>query len=327
MKRFLLITALCLAAMVFFASTASAQTFDWADSFRSANTAYNAEKYDEAQKLYVRAIQADPSRPDAYRNLARTYFWLDKYASAVLNYDHYLRLAPSATDVEQIKSERRLAGDRAGEAVWTMPDPQRLTLAALNKSLEGGAAFTEGGGGAWGLYQTLLRTDYAQPDLTQIRNRLSRRLIDEYEAALAVETGQPVPVLDLSLWQVQMERLSNARAVALDPAMREVVDRRATIAEAALALLTGQSSDAVGLARLARESNPDFPFVRWYEIVALIEAEQLDEAKSALETFARTLADSDPAALDYARVLRAEVLRRQEKREDAADLFWTVVQP
>lgn len=301
---------------------AVAQDFQWEDAFKRANVAYNSEDYREAAELYVSAIQAAPAEPLAYRNLARTYFWLDRYASAVVHYDHYLRLAPGAKDLEQIKSERRLASDRAGEAVWTMPEPQRLTQAALNKAMEEGAAFTEGGGGAWGLYQTLLRTGYAQPELTQIRARLARRLLDEYEAGLIPEASQPTPSLDLGQWQIQMERLSHARSVASDPAVREVVDRRATIAEAALALLTGQASDAAGLAELARTNNPDYTFVRWYEIVALMESDESDRALEALEAFARQLASSEPTLIPYARVLRAELLRRTDRPTDAADLYW-----
>ena len=315
------------AAVLFVISApAAAQDFDWADSFRRANTAYNDENYEKATELYVRAIQASPSKPAAYRNLARTYFWMDKYASAVVSYDHYLRLAPGADDLEQIKSERRLAGDRAAEAVWTLPDPQRLTLTALNKALEEGAAFTEGGGGAWGLYQTLLRTGYAQPDLAQIRARMARRLVDEYEAVLAVEGSQPTPTLSLGEWQVQMARLSNGRSVADDPAMKEVINRRATIAEAALSLLSGQAGDAADLAKLARTSNPDFSFVRWYEIVALVEKGELDAALTSLQDFARTLAEESPASLEYAKVMRAEILRRKDRREDAAALYWELLQ-
>lgn len=316
------ILQLVVVASLFIATPALARDFQWTDAFKRANVAYNAEKYEEAVSLYVAAIQADPSQPAAYRNLARTYFWLDRYASAVAHYDNYLRLATGASDLEQIKSERRLASDRAGEAVWTMPDPQRLTRAALNDALEEGAAFTEGGGGAWGLYQTLLRTGYAQPELAQLRARLARRLLDEYEAALMTESTQPTPRLSMGDWQVQMERLSHARSVARDEAVRDVVDRRATIAEAALALLTGQSGEAAGLAELAATNNPDYAFVKWYEIVALMEADRPEDALEKLQAFARELATNNPSMLDYARVLRAEILRRTDRSSDSADLYW-----
>jgi tetratricopeptide (TPR) repeat protein len=321
-----LICLFAVALVLLVSAPAFAQDFDWADAFRRGNSAYNSERYDEARELYIKAVQADPERPAAYRNLARAYFWLDQYAAAVLHYDHYLRLAPEASDAEKIKSERRLAADRAGESVWTLPESQQLTRTALDKALEDGAAFTEGGGGAWGLYQTLLRTGYAQPDLAQIRMRMARRLVDEYEAVLAVEAGQPTPNLSLADWQVEIARLANARSVADDPALREIIDRRATIAEAALALLSGQSGNAADLARLASTSNPDFVFVKWYEIAALIESDDLEGARNVLEAFSRVLAERDPASLDYARVMRAEILRRQERLTDAAELYWELLQ-
>ena len=122
-------------------------------------------------------------------------------------------------------------------------------------------------------------------------------------SVLAVEGSQPTPTLSLGEWQVQMARLSNGRSVADDP-IKKIINRRATIAEAALSLLSGQAGDAADLAKLARTSNPDLSFVRWYEIGALVEKGELDAALTSLQDFARTLAEESPASLEYAKVVR-----------------------
>lgn len=294
-------------------------------ALKRGNTAYNDSDYDAAIESYVAAIQAGPQNSQAYLNLARSYFWKGKYAAAAAYYDHYLRLAPDAEGIEQVKAERRLASERARDSVYTLPESQRLATEALSRELESGRAYTRGGGGAWGLYETVLRTGYAEPQLTQLRSRLARRLLDEFDATLVPEATQLTPRLDLDAWQLQSERLAAAQSIADDPALAENMKTRSTIVEAAIAMLTSRWREAAQLARLARASNPDLDFLGWFEVSALIGAEQHQEALTLLDEISREVADRDPANLDYVRVLRAITLQRLGRHDDAAELYLEVL--
>lgn len=294
-------------------------------AMKQGNAAYNQQDYAAAATAYVAAIQSNPLGATAYRNLARSYFWDSKYAAATAYYDHYLRLAPTAEDIEQIKAERRLSAERSRDEVYTLPEPQRMALEALGRELGSGHAYTSGGGGAWALYETLLRTGYAEPALAQLRSRLARRLLDEFDATLMPAPGQLTPRLDLEGWQLQAERLAAARRIADDPALVEVLERRSTAVEAAIAMLTSQWEDAAKLARLARTSNPDLDFLTWFEATSLIKAEKYDEALSLLDGFAREVSGRDAEKLDYVRVLRGVALQRLDRHGDAADLYHEVL--
>lgn len=291
------------------------------------NAHYNNSEYEEARAAYVDAIQADPTRSAPYRNLARAYFWLSRFSAAVAYYDHYLRLAATAADVEQVKSERRLASERARDAVYTLQDNQRLPLEALNRELDSGQAYTHGGGGAWALFQTLLRTGYAEPNLAPLRARLARRIADELEAGLLPGPGQLAPVKDLSEWQLQNERAAAARSIADDPALAEVIDRRATAVEAAIAMLTGREAEAAELARLARASNPDLGYLVWFEASALVGAEKYDEALTLLTKMEEELDGRQPERLQYIRLLQAIALQRFERPDEAGGLYLEVLRP
>ena len=320
MTRWIVFIALLMPAL------AKAEAFDHASSVKDGYAAYNRGEYAKAQKSDTQAIQADPNQPGPYRNLARAYFWQDQYAAATTFYDNYLKLAAGdAPDLEQVKAERKLAATRAGENVWTLPDNQRLARAALDAGLQSGKAFTEGGGGSWGLYETLLRTDYCQPDLAQLKATLSRRLLDEFEALLQPQSTDLVPPLGLEAWQIQSQRLAAAREIAMDPVQADLVLRRTTVVEAALALLGARTANAVDLAKLARSQNPDLKWTGWYEVVALTQAGEHAKALETLETFARTLRTDNPSQLPYATVVKAMLLQRLERWDDSAQAYQLIL--
>lgn len=321
--RWIVFLLVFLASGAVFAQPASTRIYEAA--LKQGNTAYNAGDYDAAVEAYVDAIQAAPLQAPAYRNLARAYFWSSRYAAASAYYDHYLRLAPEAADVEQVKAERRLSGERARDAVYTLPDAQRMALEAFGRELESGRAYTSGGGGAWALYETVLRTGYAEPQLAQLRSRLARRLLDEFDAHATPEAGQLTPRLDLEGWQLQAERLAAAQSIADDPALVEILKKRSTAVEAAIAMLTSQWNDAASLARLARTSNPDFEFLVWLEASSLMSANKYEEVLRLLDEVARELLDRDRDRLDYVRALRAIALHRMQRHEDAAALYLEVL--
>lgn len=337
MRRFSHLLVLGVLSVLFCASPASAQgergpesalPASYSVTMQGANEAYNNGDYKQAASGYLRAIQAAPRKPEAYRNLARSYFWLGKYAAASAYYDFYVQLTPDAGDVEQIQSERRLAASRAGDDIYTLPESQQMARRALEQQLESGRAYTAGGGGAWGLYNSLLRTDYARPDLANFQRRLVRKLLEEFDAMLVPESGQPVPRLDLEGWQLQLDRLQAARQLTEDEGLRDIIDSRSAVAEAGIALLTGSRDEAVPLIDGAMRKNPDLSFLHWFRVVALIEANQNEQALEAVAELGRELAATNAPSshIEYASVLRANVLRRLGRHEDAADLYLEILQ-
>jgi len=316
------VKAAILIVLMMVTSLAWAQDYD--SAIRQGNVAYNAGEYAAAQSHYIKAIQAEPTRAIGYRNLARAYFWTDQYGAAAHYYEHYLKLAPAeATDLEVIRGERKLAVTRAGENIFRLPENVRLARQALETELGSGRAYTESGGGAWGLYETLLRTGYAEPDLIQVRTTLGRRLMDEFDGLLLPAGQDILPVASFEAWQVQSQRLVALRRIQRDPAVLELINRRSTVVECALAMLSGQIDQSVDLARLARTSNPDLRFLTWYEIVALTRANRHEEALTTLEQFSRQLRTENPAQISYALALRALILKRQDRSQDAAEVLKT----
>lgn len=320
-KRILPVALLTLMSVTLVGAQAFGADTKWHEVMTRANTAYNDGQYERAQELYIRAIQSEPSRASTYRNLARAYFWQDSYAAAVHYYDHYLTMEPGADDEEAIRSERRLAASRASDEPWTPSEAQRLSRQALDRELNSGRAFTDGGGGAWALYETLIRSGYAQPDLAQVRARLTRAIMNEFDAAVMPESGDLVPRLSLEEWQTQAQRLDAARQVTTESSVREMIERRSALVETGIAILNNPSEQTAELARLARVKNPDLGFVSWYEIVAMAESDQLEASLIALTEFARELHQEHPEHLDHLKVLRAIILQRDGRKEDAAGIF------
>jgi|GEM_PF-2018130 len=288
---------------------------------KAANQAYNQGDYAAAADQYRALIQAQPEHAVAYRNLARSYFWQAIYPEAVAYYDLYLRLAPDAADLGQVQSERRLAASRAGTQVWRIPTSQAQALTALHSALEDGLGLSAGEGGAWGIYQTLLRTGYAQPDLAELKRRLVRKLLNEFVGLLVPDADQPAPRLELADWTLQLERLDAARALSDDPGFLSVIERRTPLAKTAIALLTGRFEQAHSLSLVAIEQNPDMPFIRWFQVRALLELTRYAEALSALGELEEYARSANPKVLEYSAIFRASILQRMGRAEEAAAIY------
>ncbi|TXD35842.1 hypothetical protein FRC98_14295 [Lujinxingia vulgaris] len=279
--------------------------------------AYNGGDYEGARQRFVEAAQVLPQRPEAYRNLARANFWMERYAEATHHYDHYLRLAPEAADAEQIRSERRMAANQAGGEGYVVPGSQRQALEALERELNRGQALTASGGGAYGLYRTVLRMGYAAPELGSVQARLAQRLLDEHDARLLGEASGLVPTLTAADWAVQRERLQLASELSGDALLTDMVERRLMVVEAAEALVDGRYERAIRRAGEAAEANPDLRFVGWYRVAALAAGGQPAEALTALDQF-RAQAGWDEATDARAGVLRAQLLQALGRYEEAA---------
>lgn len=287
----------------------------------AANSAYNKGDYAAAAEQYRALIQAHPERAIAYRNLARSYFWQETYPDAVAYYDFYLRLAPDAEDRAQIQSERRLSASRAGNQIWRTPPQQARALNALNTAIEEGLGYRPGAGGAWGIYQTLLRTGFAQPELTGLKRRLVRKLLNEFVGLLVPDANQPAPHLELDDWKVQLERLNAARRLTADPGFLSVIRRRTPLAEAAIALLTRRFEDAHALSLVAVQKNPDMPFIRWFQVRALVELTRYNDALKALDKLENHYESANPKLLEYTSIFRASTLQRMQRGDQASDIY------
>lgn len=292
---------------------------------QAANRAYNDGDYSASEAQFRELIQLVPDRRTAYRNLARSYFWQAKYPEAVAYYDIYLRVSADADDREQIQSERRLATSRAGDRVWSLPSAQAQVLSALESALENGHAYTAGEGGAWGIYNALLRAGYAQPELAGLKRRLARNLLTEFVGLLVPDAGQPTPQLDLDDWRVQQERLDAVLGLSDDPEVIDVVERRSSLTAAATALLTDRFERARALSQQAAEDNPDQPFILWFLARAELENSRPAEALKTLERIKTESASQHPALEDYAEIFRAAVLQRMNNSDEAAEIYLKLI--
>ncbi|TXC75963.1 hypothetical protein FRC91_10725 [Bradymonadales bacterium TMQ1] len=280
-------------------------------------SAYNGGDYETARQRFIEAVQVLAERAEAYRNLARANFWMERYAEATHHYDHYLRLAPQASDSEQIRSERRMAATQAGGEGYVVPGSQRQALDALERELNRGQALTASGGGAYGLYRTVLRMGYAAPELGSVQARLAQRLLDEHDARLLGQASGLVPTLTQADWAVQRERLQLASELAMDELVADMVERRLMVVEAAEALVDGRYERAARRAGEAAEANPDLRFVGFYRVAALAAGAQPAEALTELDRF-RAQAGWDEATDARAGVLRAQLLQALGRYEEAA---------
>ncbi len=284
---------------------------------------YNAERREEARDAFVRAIQILPEQPAPYRNLARNYNLMGEYAEATEFYDRYLRLAPDADDRDVIDRERRGSAMRSGEEPWRLPANQRMAKRALERELDDGRALTDGDGGAWGLYRTLLGTGYVAADLDELRRKLQQRLVDEMESYFQPEDGF-LPVLSREDWVLQRQRLGALYELARSAESVEFTERRTLVVRAAKALYQESGDDAVELARQASYANDDLKFVGWYEVVALDEAGRSGDAIILLDE----LLDADVFEGEgrrRAEVVRAQLLRRQGHSDEAAEVYRQVL--
>ena len=290
------------------------------EALERANAAYNGGSYDQALQGYIQAVQIDPRQAEPYRNMARAYFWQGDYDAALAYYDTYLVNFPQVSDADQIQRERRLASERASTP-WTLPEGQRVAMRALESGIEQGQIYTRGGGGAWKAYQSLLRTGYAQPGLLRLRERLVRRLLEEFDGLLESPPGQPSPSLSLEAWELQRERIEAASRLALDQARRDEIARRELIVQAALALMMSRFEDAASRAEAAAAQNPERLFLRWFHVTALLRANHPEQALRQLEVLEPMLRQRAPAQLRYLEVVRAMILQRLGRHNEAGDLY------
>lgn len=284
---------------------------------------YNADEREAARDAFVRAVQILPGNAAAYRNLARNYNLMGEYADAAHYYDEYLRLAPDADDREVISRERRGAAARGGDEPWTVPADQRMARRALQREIDDGRGLTDGGGGAWGLFGTLMGTGYAAPDIEDLRRQVEQKLLDELEEEFRPRDGF-LPVLDRDGWALQGQRLEALGELARDEASVQFVERRTTLVNAVTSLLDESYEEVVEMTAAARRENPDLAFSGWYRVVAL---ETIGQPGKALEVLDEMVEEEafEGTALRRVEVVRAKLLQQQNNADEAAKTYRRVL--
>lgn len=280
--------------------------------------AYNSDDLEEARKAFIAAIQAAPESPAPYRNLARTLYWLEDFSAATAHYAHYLELADNPDDAATIEQESRTAA-RQANADFELPADQRMALRSLRRELDQGRAITTGGGGAFGLYLTLLRMGYATPNLLILRRELEENLSDEFEARLEVTAGF-IPIMSSEDWLLQQERIDAIEALTRSTARLGWIEKRRLLVDALDALLSGRYGDAATTARQAAHQNPDLPYLRWYEVVALEQSRQPAEALAVLEDLLSRGTFTGEARRQI-EVFRAQLLQHVGRNQEAAQIY------
>jgi tetratricopeptide (TPR) repeat protein len=66
-----------------------------------ADSAYRIADYEQAASLYEEVLASGFASPDLYYNLGNTYYRLDRFGLAILNYERALRLSPSMGDARE----------------------------------------------------------------------------------------------------------------------------------------------------------------------------------------------------------------------------------
>ena len=293
------------------------QAYD--EAMLDGRAAYNSGDREEARKAFVRASQIFPQSPATYRNLARNYNLGGEYTKATAYYDVYLRLAPDADDADVIREERRGTIARGGDDPWREPAGQRMALRALERELDDGRALTAGDGGAWAMYKTLLGTGYASPDLEGLRHRLERKMAAEFEERFEPDDGF-LPVVSEEEWALQRQRLEALSELVRDSDHYDSVTRRMEVIDAVQFLFDGDYDRAADEIELVMISGDSFDFVGWYRVIALEQADRIEEALEALDELVENEI-FEGEGLRRAEVVRAQLLQRLGDSDEAAAVY------
>lgn len=229
MRTRLLVAAIAVFGVWGVPSSSSAQVGpDVAEPWEDARAFYRDGDYEQASRYIIEAIQRAPREPRYYLGLARAQNWLGNFDQAVFYYDIYLNdlaaeLPPNLDRrdrVDAVREERDSANAQRDDrdAPLVIPGGQDAARAALDDRIAQGPGMTATGGGAYALYQNLLRTGYARPDLGDLRRRLGQRLIGEVRADIGERVAR-MPLLAYPAWGVHEDRLDAWQTLEIDDAV------------------------------------------------------------------------------------------------------------
>lgn len=310
-----------------------------ADPWQRGRDLYRAEQYTQAVPYLIEAIHRDPARGEYYLALARTYYWADQYDLAVLYYDLYLDTFAGRAELTAVARNRRAAimdeRDAANAARRTpatpaaLPEAQSTIRAALDAKLGEGVAMTATGGGAVALYQSLLRSGYANPDLAGLRARLRTALLDE--AYLFVPArARSMPALSLQEWETQRRRLQLWRELAGGSGGGSTADLNrasvaADVAEGQIAYLNQDFDRALSLFRRAHGADAAYMPGILGALNALYRSANGISGWQTLLADAERAAAGDAATASMLPIYRAAFLARSGDKDAAAATLGTVL--
>ncbi len=301
---------------------------DYKQALDQANTAYNKRNYEQALTKYTRAAQQSPTNAFPYLGIARSYFWMDRYSAAVRHYDLFFKVAdqqssPPDRVTDQLKdarSERKLASSRSDGEAWQRPEAQRRLVSALRDELDDGNAYTAGGGGAWALYEALLRTNYVAPDLARLRSRLARKLVDEVDRRLVPEDSGVIPRRSLGDWKEDQQRLEAATSIPVNEPLAKRMNSRKQVIAAGIDMLNGNHGSAADQFSEAADEIDEWQFLRWLRIACLIRSERYDAAENAIEA-SRGKPFVTSQITRYLDLMEGLIAQRRGNNERASEIF------
>ncbi len=188
---------------------------DAADPWEIAREHYRNEDFDRAIPFIAEAIQREPLNPLYYLGLARAEYWRGNHDAAVYYYDIYLvelvdRLPaelPRQNRVDRVHEERDSANSEREDPAAPVVPPvaQERARELFVERLDVGPILTDTGGGALSLFEGMLRSGYARPDIVGLRTQLADALLREADALLDDRRAR-MPSLALTAWDTQRQR-------------------------------------------------------------------------------------------------------------------------
>jgi tetratricopeptide (TPR) repeat protein len=322
---------------------AAAQTA--AERWEEARSYYAEGDFEAALPGAIAAVQQAPAAPEYYLGAARILFQMERYDEAVFYYDIYIQHfgpilpadTPERNRLTRAREERTTANNSRTTPSSAVPEPagQGEARAALVARIAEGIAITPTGGGALAIYDALLRTGYARPDLLTLRSELRACILEEASLFVAVNRAA-MPALSIEEWEVQRTRMQRYVDLAPEPLPtasgqpREVAN--AGLGLAMLELAQGQlrylNQDFTAAAErfgAALTAQPDFLPAHVGRLNALFSAERglTSEAHQALAAF-QTLAEAsatDPEIGLLASIYEAAFVAQSGDRDEAITLI------
>ncbi len=328
-------------ALLLAASPVSAQSAD--ERWQEARQAYADGDYETALPGGIAAIQQSPATPEYYLGVARILFQLERFDDAVFYYDidldHFGPLLPPDTpdrqSVSRAREERNTAnGSRQQPSVPPAgPDSQNQARAALETRIEEGTALTASGGGALAIYDAMIRSGYARPDLLPLRARLRECILEE--ANLFVSSARLVmPALSIEQWTTQRNRMRRYVELAPEAVQTVAATPESDAGRAMLLMADGQLeylnqdySDAATAFRQAIEADPSV-LPSWIGYLNALYGQQVgrtQSAQSALADFGAVAEAAGGEAPMLHAIYEAAFIAQSGRRADAIEMVETML--
>ncbi len=196
---------LCLTPLVASAQS-SAQEF-----YSEGNANYNNKKYEDAVKLYIKAIQLQPKTMiKAYLNCARAYSMLNDFVNSKRFYDYYFEVSGNTADKKITAEYKAVVKKLKPSDTYVRPEEQARALVQLESTMMSGPYINNTNGGALSFYAILIRTGFSEPMIADLQKQLANGILQEVLQEIQPVEGQPLPNLDRLGWEFERSKLSKA---------------------------------------------------------------------------------------------------------------------